>query len=170
VLEAVRAQVGADYPVLIKMNCRDFADNGLSLVDSVQIARLLADAGFDAIELSGGLLTSKDMSPCRTGIGSVDKEAYFKEEARVFRQQLSIPIILVGGIRSVEVAEQLVEHQVADYISMSRPFIREPDLVSRWKAGNRSKASCKSDNLCFRPGLAGKGIYCVPAAKKIKSE
>lgn len=170
VLEAVRATVGEDYPVLIKMNCRDFAEDGLSLEDSVEIACLLTDAGFDAIELSGGLLTSKNLSPCRGGINSPDKEAYFKEEARLFRQELDIPLILVGGIRSFEVAEQLAEQELADYASMSRPFIREPDLVNRWKAGDRRKASCKSDNLCFRPGLAGKGVYCVPAAKKSRGK
>ncbi len=165
VLEAVRAEVGGDYPVLIKMNCCDFVDDGMSLEDSVQIARLLADAGYDAIEISGGLLTSKDLSPCRRAINSVDKEAYFRDEALAFKRSLNIPLILVGGIRSIEVAEQLVQEEVADYVSMSRPFIREPDLINRWKAGDRDRSPCKSDNLCFRPGMAGKGIYCVPAAQ-----
>jgi len=64
-------------------------------------------------------------------------------------------------MRSIEVAEQLVENGTADYISMSRPLIREPDLINRWKAGDLQKAQCKSDNLCFGPGLEGKGIYCV---------
>jgi 2,4-dienoyl-CoA reductase-like NADH-dependent reductase (Old Yellow Enzyme family) len=54
-----------------------------------------------------------------------------------------------------------VEDGVADYISMSRPFIREPDLINRWKTGDRRKAECKSDNLCFKPGSEGEGIYCV---------
>jgi 2,4-dienoyl-CoA reductase-like NADH-dependent reductase (Old Yellow Enzyme family) len=54
-----------------------------------------------------------------------------------------------------------VEEGAADYISMSRPFIWEPDLIARWKAGGRRKAECKSDNLCFKPGLEGNGIYCV---------
>jgi len=74
IYDAVRQAVGEDYPILIKMNCRDFADNGLSLEDSVAVAGLLADAGFDAIELSGGLLTNKELSPCRPGINSVDKD------------------------------------------------------------------------------------------------
>ena len=169
IYDAIRQAVGEDYPILIKMNCRDFAENGLSLEDSVQFAGLLAGAGFDAIELSGGLLTNKELSPCRPGINSVDKEAYFNQEARVFKQEVKIPLILVGGVRSIEVAEQLVEDRVADYISMSRPFISEPDLIKRWKAGDRSRSSCKSDNLCFRPGLRGKGIYCVTKMRAIKA-
>ena len=124
-------------------------------------AGTLDDAGLDAIELSGGLLTGGKLSPSRPGINSVEKEAYFKEEARAFKKALTIPLILVGGIRSLEVAEQLVNEGTADYISMSRPFIWEPDLIKRWQGGDRRKAQCTSDNLCFEPGFKGEGIYCV---------
>jgi 2,4-dienoyl-CoA reductase-like NADH-dependent reductase (Old Yellow Enzyme family) len=161
VYRAIREVVGNDYPILIKMNCRDFDENGLSLEDSVRAAGLLAGAGLDAIEVSGGLVTGGALSPSRPGINSEEKEAYFKEELRSFRKAVSIPLILVGGIRSFEVAERLVDDGMADYISMCRPFIREPDLINRWKAGDRRKAECNSDGLCFKPGLEGKGIYCV---------
>jgi len=160
-VKAIRNAVGNNYPLLIKMNCRDFAENGLDLDDSLVVANLLSDAGLDAIELSGGMLTGGKLSPSRFGINSPDKEAYFREELRAFKKQIKIPLILVGGNRSFEVAEQLVEDGSADYISMSRPLIREPDLIARWKSGDQRKAECKSDNLCFMPGLEGKGIYCV---------
>jgi 2,4-dienoyl-CoA reductase-like NADH-dependent reductase (Old Yellow Enzyme family) len=161
VLQALREVVGPDYPILIKMNCRDFQEGGLSLKESLQAAAMLAEAGLDAIELSGGLLTGGKLSPTRPGIDSVAKEAYFQEELRAFKKAINIPLILVGGIRSFEIAERLVADGTADYISMSRPFIREPDLINRWKAGDRRKAECTSDNLCFRPGFKGEGIYCV---------
>lgn len=74
---------------------------------------------------------------------------------------LDVPLILVGGIRSPEVAERLLADGTADYFSMSRPLIREPDLVNRGQSGDRSPARCLSDNLCFRPGMTGKGIYRV---------
>jgi 2,4-dienoyl-CoA reductase-like NADH-dependent reductase (Old Yellow Enzyme family) len=161
ILQAIRKVVGNNYPVLIKMNCRDFAENGLSLEDSLVAAGLLADAGLDAIEMSGGLLTGGKLSPSRSRIDSEDKEAYFREELRAFKKQIRIPLILVGGIRSFGVADELVEEGAADYISMSRPFIWEPDLIARWKEGDRRKAECRSDNLCFKPGLEGSGIQCV---------
>lgn len=161
VIHAVRKAVGKDYPVLIKMNCADFAENGLSLEDSLIAGEILADAGLDAIELSGGLLTGGKLSPSRPGINSAEKEAYFREELIAFKKNIRIPLILVGGIRSVEVAEKLVADGSADYIAMCRPLIREPDLVQRWKAGDRRRAECKSDNLCFEPGREGRGIYCV---------
>jgi 2,4-dienoyl-CoA reductase-like NADH-dependent reductase (Old Yellow Enzyme family) len=161
VYEAIRKTVGRDYPVLIKLNCQDFAKDGLTVEDSLKVASLLANAGIDAIELSGGLITGGNLSPSRPGINSEDKEAYFMKEARAFKKEIDVPLILVGGIRSFEVAERLLEEGVTDYISMSRPFIREPDLINRWKAGDRRKAECISDSLCFRPGAKGEGIYCV---------
>ena len=72
----------------------------------------------------------------------------------------------MGGIRSFTAAEQLVEQGWADYISMSRPFIREPNLVERWKSGDMRRAACLSDNQCFGPARAGKGIYCVTERKE----
>jgi 2,4-dienoyl-CoA reductase-like NADH-dependent reductase (Old Yellow Enzyme family) len=69
-------------------------------------------------------------------------------------------------MRSFEVAEKIVEQGYADYISMSRPLIREPDLVKRWASGDRSKARCLSDNQCFEPGRAGEGVYCVTEKKE----
>jgi 2,4-dienoyl-CoA reductase-like NADH-dependent reductase (Old Yellow Enzyme family) len=166
ILHAVREAVGPDYPILIKFNCQDFQEGGLGLDDSLEAAELLAAAGLDAVELSGGLLTGGKLSPSRPGINSVEKEAYFKEEARAFKRAINLPLILVGGIRSFEVAEQLVTAGTADYISMSRPFIWEPDLIKRWQAGDRRQAECTSDNLCFEPGFKGEGIYCVTRERK----
>jgi 2,4-dienoyl-CoA reductase-like NADH-dependent reductase (Old Yellow Enzyme family) len=158
---AMREAVGEGFPIMIKLNCQDFAENGLTLKDSLQVGRMLADEGLDAIELSGGLLTGGKLSPSRPGIKTEDKEAYFSEDAKAFKRQISIPLILVGGMRSLEVAERLVDDSVADYISMSRPLIREPALINRWKAGDRRRALCKSDNLCFQPAMQGDGIYCI---------
>ncbi|MBM4305591.1 MAG: NADH:flavin oxidoreductase [Deltaproteobacteria bacterium] len=169
IYKAIRQVVGQDYPVLVKLNCRDFIENGMSLEDSLQVASYLADAGIDAIELSGGFLTSDKLSPSRLGINIVEKEAYFQEEARAVKKETGIPLILVGGIRSFEVAERLVDEGVADYISMSRPLIREPELIRRWKAGDRRRAECRSDNLCFKPGMDGEGIYCVVKSREKKT-
>jgi len=160
VYQAIREAVGENYPVLIKLNCRDFVENGLSLEDSLQVGRMLADAGLDAIELSGGLLTGGKLSPSRPGIKSEEEEAYFREEAGYFKNAINIPLILVGGMRSYQMAERLVENGSADYISLSRPLIRQPELINRWKSGDLCRAECESDNRCFRTGMTGSGIYC----------
>jgi 2,4-dienoyl-CoA reductase-like NADH-dependent reductase (Old Yellow Enzyme family) len=161
VLQGIRQVVGDDYPVLIKINCQDFIENGLTIEDSLQAAKMLVVEGIDAIDLSGGILSSPKLSPTRLGIKTEDQEAYFQEDAKAFKAQLDVPLILVGGNRSISVAERLVQDGIADYISMSRPFIREPGLINRWKSGDLSKATCVSDNMCFGPARKGEGIYCV---------
>jgi len=166
VLETIRNVVGWDYPVLVKLNSQDFIENGLKLENSMRVGTMLSEGGIDGIELSGGLLTSSSLSPSRRGITSKNKEAYFRNEARSFKKAINVPLILVGGIRSYHVANQLIDERVADYIAICRPFIREPDLIKRWKAGDLRKAACISDNMCFSPAMAGKGIYCVTEKKQ----
>ncbi len=166
VLNAIRETVGPDYLVLIKMNCGDFFENGLSLDDAIQVGKMLAEAGIDAIELSGGLLIGKKMSPSRMGIHSMEKEAYFQKEALEFRKSVHVPMILVGGNRSYEMARQIVDNDIADYISLCRPFIREPGLINRWRSGDHARSACLSDNKCFGPIMAGKGLFCVMDRKE----
>ncbi len=160
-IRAIRKTVGADYPLLVKMNCEDFSEGGLTVTDSIAAAGQMVPAGLDAIELSGGLVTGGKLSPSRPNINQLEKEAYFKDAALAFKRSLKVPLILVGGVRSIEVAEKLIDAGTADYLSISRPLIREPGLIMRWQSGDRTRAHCLSDNLCFRPGMTGKGIYCV---------
>lgn len=154
VLQNIRHQVGKDFPVLVKINCEDCTDGGMTLDESVLVGKMLVENGIDAIELSSG-------KAARMGIHSPEKEAYHQHQARRYKAELDIPLILVGGLRSFEKSKQLVNEGVADYISMSRPFIREPDLINRWKKGDLRKSACLSDNQCFKPGQEGHGIYCV---------
>ena len=72
-----------------------------------------------------------------------------------------MPLILVGGLRSLEESRRLVEQGIADYVSMARPFIREPDLIRRWQSGDTTESGCLSDNECLFEGLKGNGVHCV---------
>jgi len=167
-VRAIRASVGAGYPILIKMNCRDFHENGLELEDAIQVGSMLAEAGVDAIEISGGNRVAGKLGPVRTGIKSADQESYFRSEALAFKTKIMVPLILVGGNRSLQAAEKLVKEGTVDFISMCRPFVREPDLINRWKSGDLRPATCLSDSLCFGPTQKGDGIYCVTEERQKK--
>ena len=159
ILAKMRSHVGSSFPILIKLNSEDVIAGGLTVAESLQAALMLERAGIDAIELSGGTVVTGDH--CLKDIDSEEKEAYWRKAAKAFKEKLAVPLILVGGIRSVQLAEKLHAEGYADYFSMSRPFIREPDLVARWASGDLRKATCLSDNLCRGPLMAGGGIYCV---------
>jgi 2,4-dienoyl-CoA reductase-like NADH-dependent reductase (Old Yellow Enzyme family) len=168
VVQSVRETLGPAYPVLIKINSEDFLEDGMSSAEAVEVSGWLEKASIDAIEFSGGTLISpEEFSPVRPGkLRTPEQEVYYRKAARLYKQKVTIPLILVGGIRSYEVAVELVRDGTADYISMSRPLICEPGLVKRWREGDRHKAECVSDNACFGPALDGTGIYCVTMAKK----
>ena len=142
VIEAVRGAVGNDFPLLIKLTAHDFVEGGLVPTDAVEIARRLADDGIDAIEVSGGSPASpKNLGPVRGHIRSEEDEAYFAEFAAQIKDSVKIPIITVGGIRSISTIEKILADGKADYVAMSRPFIREPHLINRWKSGDTRKSS-----------------------------
>jgi 2,4-dienoyl-CoA reductase-like NADH-dependent reductase (Old Yellow Enzyme family) len=99
VLQSVRNAVGQNYPVLVKLNCQDFVEKGLSLEDALQAGVMLEKGGIDAIELSGGILNNPNLM--RNDINSEKDEAYFRDDARAFKEKIQVPLILVGGIRSL---------------------------------------------------------------------
>lgn len=170
VLRSVRHAVGPDYPILIKVNAEDFAEGGFSVEDMLELSALLEKEGIDAIELSGGTGgEASKFQPVRFGTVTKENEAYYRDAARRFKQRVQVPLILVGGIRSPDVAERLVTEATADYIAMSRPLICEPDLVNRWKNGDAAKSACVSDNRCFKPIMNGEGLRCVLGAKVPRS-
>ncbi len=161
VYHAVRKAVGAAYPVIVKLNATDFLPEGLGAEDAVVAARKLNEAGIDAIEVSGGTPASGEQTPVRKKIESREQEAYHLPFARQIKAAVSCPVMVVGGFRSFETAKDAVESEGMDYVSLARPFVREPHLVNRWLEGDTAPSRCVSCNGCYRPGLREGGIYCI---------
>jgi 2,4-dienoyl-CoA reductase-like NADH-dependent reductase (Old Yellow Enzyme family) len=150
---------------MIKLNGSDNLAGALTIEDAVFAAKALDKEGIDCIEVSGGTPASGNQSPARTKINSPEKEAYNLPLAQQIRSAVKCPIMVVGGFRSFEVAEETIQES-ADYISMARPFIREPGLAKRWQEDDRTPARCISCNSCFMPGIEEGGIYCVVEKKE----
>ncbi len=144
----IRKEVGDSYPIMIKMNADDFIEGGLKAVDSVRTARRLEHLGISAIEVSGGMYESGSKT-AQVNIMNTEQEAYFRGAARLFKGELGVPVILVGGIRSQSLAEDILMKGDADLISLARPLIREPDLPLKFLNG-KEKADCISCNSCMR--------------------
>lgn len=150
--QAVRKKVGPDYPVLIKINCEDFMEQGMTFEECRFVCARLAELGIDAIEVSGGSFSSRpNESPARK------EEGYFRKYAEQLASELPVPVIVVGGNRDFETMSELVRESGIMAVSLSRPLIRENALIGRWKGGDRSRALCVSCNKCFNP----KGTSCV---------
>lgn len=165
VYQSIRRRVGDGYPVLIKVNASDFVAGGVTVDDTIALSSLLHEEGIDAVEMSGGTHLSGANIPSRVGEETAETEAYYRNEAKRLKNDVpGLPLILVGGIRSFDIADGLVRSGVTDYIALSRPLIREPDLVKRWRDGDRERARCISDSLCRKRALSG-AIACVHLAE-----
>ncbi len=148
VVKSVRRAVGNDYPVLIKLGVQDTAENGLTLAEGCQVAQKLVTCGIDAIEVSEGLEQTRG-NHIRKGIKTREQEAYYAPWAKEVRKAVSVPVILVGGMRSFDIMEKLVRENYTDAISMCRPFIREPGIINRWQSGDGAPVKCIRCNRCL---------------------
>ena len=145
ILDEIRSAVGRDFCVIAKINCDDFADGGLNIRDCIVACRIMKNHGIDAIEISGNY-TSRE---ARAGAN----EGYFQKYAVAVKERVDIPIILVGGHRSVENMNAILFKTDIEFLSLSRALIREPNIINRWKSGNLKPSACVGCNMCYRtPG------------------
>jgi 2,4-dienoyl-CoA reductase-like NADH-dependent reductase (Old Yellow Enzyme family) len=167
ILEIVAAvREGAEeLPVTVKLGMRDFVDGGLRLEEAIETAQALVNAGVAAIEVSAGLTSSRiETVQTYTGVtrrrAAEDKlvhrllssrrpEGYFVPEARRLKRAVQCPVIVVGGLRTVGYMEEVLREGVADFVSLGRPLIREPDLPNAIRAGRRGLVACTSCNICM---------------------
>lgn len=167
--EAVRGQVGQDYPVFIKLGMVDGVEGGLTPEEGARVVSALSDMGLDGVEISGGIGGGESLNT-RSGVRSEADEAYFRPLARRAKARTSLPVALVGGIRSRRVMEDILVAGDADFVSLSRPLICEPDLPNRLRKGLQERASCISGNQCW-PDAPGEGIACrCPVEKPDRRE
>jgi len=182
ILEASRAKVG-DFPIIIKLNGTDYLPGGIAEVNLSFLVEEVVKAGVDAIEISGGMWECLDRPESELGfrpvpspeshtrIKSPSKQSYFLKYAS--QLDIGVPVILVGGNRNMERLEEIIKQDQADFIAMSRPLIREPDLPNRWREGRGGQlAACVSCNSCLfemymHPGLSDPGVVrCVCSQDK----
>jgi 2,4-dienoyl-CoA reductase-like NADH-dependent reductase (Old Yellow Enzyme family) len=162
IYRAIRTEVGEDYPVLAKIGVEDSFRGGLEFGEGKRAAQSLAEWGFDALEISSGLRgRGYENTEFRPGINGLDQEAYFREWCRDIRKSVSVPVMMVGGLRTFALMEKVIQNQEADFVSLSRPLIREPGIINDWRNGDRRRATCISCNQCFDALLRGEGLHCI---------
>jgi 2,4-dienoyl-CoA reductase-like NADH-dependent reductase (Old Yellow Enzyme family) len=166
VIEVVREAVGPGFPILMKINGDDFVESGLKAIEGAEMTLILQQAGLDAVEISGGLFGSHRIpNELLRSTRNPETSAFFLPQSQEFSKRLSIPVILVGGIRSVEMIEGLLSGEKVNYVAMCRPFIREPHLVRRWMSGDHSRSTCQSCGRCLLKAFRGHPVQCYRLKK-----
>lgn len=132
--------------IAVKINSDDFIPGGLTENESLAVCEMLADAGVDSIEVSGN----------GTSVGGIRphvNEAYFLPFAARLAERVPVPVILVGGLRSRETMERVLNETKIELLSLSRPLLREPDFPRKLERGESEESSCVSCNACYSSPL-----------------
>lgn len=159
IVEAVRDRVGEDFPVLFRINGNEFIEGGLTIDEAKIIASKLEEAGVDAIHVSAGLR----------------ERGYWYEQpmylprgclvhlAEQIKKNVKVPVITVGRINDIFLAEQILREGRADLVAMGRPFLADPMILKKAAAGEfediRKCIACMDG--CIENLFRKKGITCT---------
>ena len=159
IVTKAREALGADFPISVKLNSADFQKGGFDFDDSLTVAKWLAEAGVDLLEISGGtyeqprLLNLDGVEPIEEqslARSTLAREAYFVDFAKAMRDQLSIPIMVTGGLRRREVMNHVLETGGADMIGLGRPLCVDADGPNQLLDGANELVRYE-DNLSLLP-------------------
>ena len=142
IIKKCRAEVGKDFPISMKLNSADFQKGGFTEHESIQVAKMLEDAGLDLLEISGGtyeqqkLIGADDISinPDRKEIrreSTLVREAYFLEYANNIREAVSLPLMVTGGFRSKNGIERALESGICQIVGIGRPLCADPYCIKK---------------------------------------
>jgi 2,4-dienoyl-CoA reductase-like NADH-dependent reductase (Old Yellow Enzyme family) len=148
ITEAVRAAIGPDAILSVKLNSADFHEGGLTTDESLDVALALADAGIDLLEISGGNYES----PAMTGVvkaRTIIREAYFLQYAEQLRGRSGVPLMLTGGVRSRDFMNEVLASGVVDVLGLGRPFAVDPDIAAKLLAGADAAPPAQAPRLAF---------------------
>lgn len=176
-LEQVMKHAGSDMGVIVKTNMRDGFKGGLEIDDCLTVAKEIERAGVHGIVLSGGFVSKAPMYVMRGempiytmthymkqlwlkyGVRMVGKymipsvpfrELYFLDDARLFRRELNLPLIYVGGVVDRDGAEKVLNDEGFDFVQMGRALLNDPDFVNKMRESEQNHHSaCEHVNYCI---------------------
>lgn len=154
IFDTIRSKTSPDFPVMIKLNCSDFmGEKGFTFNECKTLCETLSSKGVAAVEISGGPVfrAPKTEKEVTKAVELKEKDSYFSEYAKDIAEAIDAPVILVGGNRSTETMERILNETAIEYFSFSRPLLSEPDLINKWEKDKTVKPRCTSCNQCFGP-------------------
>lgn len=176
-LEQVMKHAGSDMGVVVKTNMRDGFKGGLEIDDCLTVAKEIERAGVHGMVLSGGFVSKAPMYVMRGempiytmtyymkqlwlkyGVRMVGKymiptvpfkELYFLDDARLFRKELKLPLIYVGGVVDRDGANKVLDDEGFDFVQMGRALLTEPDFVNKMRLSEENhNCGCEHVNYCI---------------------
>jgi 2,4-dienoyl-CoA reductase-like NADH-dependent reductase (Old Yellow Enzyme family) len=193
VVRAVRAALAPEFPVLAKMNVDDGVRGGLDPREAADAARMLEDAGTTALVLSGGLVNLSPMFLMRGSTPLAEMievepsrlqkltlrlvgpkvirarpftPLFFLEPARLVRAAVRMPLVLVGGVKSLAEIETALDAGF-DLVAMGRALLHDPTLPERYRSGAATESGCVPCNVCMTEMDRAGGVCCARVAGQL---
>lgn len=168
IVKGVRAQIGKDFPVSVKLNSADFQKGGFSENDAMYVVKKLEALGIDLLEISGGTYENIVFLDKSFEKESTKKrEAYFMSFASEIRKQSNIPLLVTGGFRTLEFCESVLKNKELDLIGFARPFLLDERFPSIFI--NKENTKLEDVSLSFNPkslsSFAEAGFYDYQIAR-----
>jgi len=163
IVRAVRAAVGPDFPIAVKLNSADFQLGGFSNEDARQVVKWLGEQKIDLLELSGGSYEqlvmigagSDTAFTARIRESTRRREAYFLEYAALIKPVALMPVMVTGGFRTKAGMEDALAQGAADVIGLGRPMCVDPELPRRLLAGEVECGTSWEHRLALPSGALG---------------
>jgi len=125
----MREELGKDFNIGIKINSTDFKEDGLTEEDSL---KTIIELALDFVEISGGTYERPAM------MGATSKstnQVFFAEYSKKLKQKIEIPVVVTGGIRSINAMNTLLNNNTTDFIGIARPLTIDPNIPNKIKQG-----------------------------------
>ena len=167
VLQAIRREVGGDFPVTLRISGYERVPGGRDIQDTQRIAPLLVEAGVDAFHVSGGVI---DRLTSQMVTGSHYGPAHNVGAAAAVKQVVDVPVIAVGRIHDPVLAERILREGRADLVAMARPLLADPDLIEKTQTGRAHEIRrCISCQNCIDEMETGR-MHCAVNARSGREE
>ena len=164
IIKKCRAEVGKDFPISMKLNSADFQKGGFTENESIQVAKMLEDAGLDLLEISGGTYEQPKLigadhisiNPDRSEIrreSTIAREAYFLEYADNIRKAVSMPLMVTGGFRTKQGIENALQSNICQIVGVGRPLCADPFCIKKMMAGELDKLPSVEKTLSLGPWI-----------------
>ena len=158
IVVSIRFACGADFPISVRMDAKDFWDDGIDLAEGQHIARYLESIGVAALNISCGTYES--------GWSVIEpftfEEGWKKDFAKNIKACVHIPVIAVNTVKHPAFAEQLLEEGVSDFVAVARGNLCDPEFTNKAKAGDDARVrKCIGCMNCFKMAGLGRAIECA---------
>ncbi|MCH5239220.1 MAG: NADH:flavin oxidoreductase [Muribaculaceae bacterium] len=192
-MEEVMKAAGSDMGVIVKMNMNDGFKSGMQEEEAILVGKALEEAGAHALVLSGGFVSKAPMyvmrgeMPIHTmtyympqwwlkysvrmfGRMMVPKHdfkpLYFLDQARLFRRELKLPLVYVGGVTSRKDADKIIDEEGFEFLQMGRALLNDTDFVNKMKNDASCLSGCDHVNYCIAR-MYSKDMACYQHQKDL---